>query len=124
MAFPIKIRVGSTVLDAELNDSETARQIASELPIEEGSFNTWGDEIYFSIPVTADPENAVETVDLGDLGYWPPGKAFCIFFGKTPASEGDEIRPASPVNPIGRVIGDTTVLKTVSSGEGIIIEVA
>ena len=124
MAFPIKIRVGSTVLDAELNDSETARQITSELPIEEGSFNTWGDEIYFSIPVTADPENAVETVDLGDLGYWPPGKAFCIFFGKTPASEGDEIRPASPVNPIGRVIGDTTVLKTVSSGEGIIIEVA
>ncbi len=124
MAFPIKIRVGSTVLDAELNDSETARQIASELPIEEGSFNTWGDEIYFSIPVTADPENAVETVDLGDLGYWPPGKAFCIFFGKTPASEGDEIRPASPVNPIGRVIGDTTVLKTVSSGEGIIIEAA
>ena len=74
--------------------------------------------------MTADPENAVETVDLGDLGYWPPGKAFCIFFGKTPASEGDEIRPASPVNPIGRVIGDTTVLKTDSSGEGIIIEVA
>ena len=68
--------------------------------------------------------DAVETVDLGDLGYWPPGKAFCIFFGKTPASEGDEIRPASPVNLIGRVIGDTTVLKTVSSGEGIIIEVA
>ena len=124
MAIPIKIRVGSTVLDAELNDSETARQIANVLPIKEGSFNTWGDEIYFSIPVTADPENAVETVDLGDLGYWPPGKAFCIFFGRTPGSEGDEIRPASPVNPIGRVTGDVTVLKTVSSGDGIIIEAA
>jgi hypothetical protein len=124
MSFPIKIRIGEAVLDAELNDSETARQIADVLPIEAPSFNTWGDEIYFSIPVAADPDDAVETVALGDLGYWPPGRALCIFFGKTPVSEGNEIRPASPVNPIGQVIGDPAVLKTVSSSEGIVIEAA
>ena len=85
-----------------MNDSETASRILAELPIRSG-FNTWGDEIYFQIPVTADPEDPRETVESGDLAYWPPGKAFCIFYGPTPASEGDEIRPASPVNPVGRV---------------------
>ncbi len=122
MPTPIVIRVGDVELRAELNDSETARKIAEVLPIEMGSFNTWGDEIYFSIPVGAGPEDGRETVDLGDLGYWPPGKAFCIFYGRTPASEGDEIRPASPVNPIGRVHGDATVLKGVSRAGGITIE--
>jgi len=121
MPHPIKIRLGSVVLDAELNDSETARQVLDSLPLK-SSFNTWGDEIYFSIPVQAEPDNGQETVALGDLGYWPPGHAFCIFYGKTPASQGDEIRPASPVNPIGRVCGDVAVLKTASRAEEIIIE--
>jgi hypothetical protein len=113
--------VGEIELDAELNDSETAKAIVQALPIESG-FNTWGDEIYFEIPVQAGPEDPQETVALGNLAYWPPGKAFCIFYGKTPASSGDEIRPASPVNPIGRVLGDATVLKAASRAEGIVIE--
>ncbi|MDP6777691.1 MAG: cyclophilin-like fold protein [Candidatus Latescibacteria bacterium] len=121
MPHSIRIRVGEIELDAELNDSETAKAIVQALPIESG-FNTWGDEIYFEIPVQAGPEDPQETVALGNLAYWPPGKAFCIFYGKTPASSGDEIRPASPVNPIGRVLGDATVLKAASRAEGIVIE--
>ena len=121
MPHPIKIRLGEVELDAELNDSETAQKILNALPLE-SAFNTWGDEIYFSVPVEAGPEDGRETVELGDLGYWPPGHAFCIFYGRTPASQGDEIRPASPVNPIGRVLGDATVLKSASRAEEIAIE--
>ena len=121
MPHAIRIRVGEIELDAELNESETAKAVLEALPFE-GGFNTWGDEIYFEIPVQAGPEDPQETVALGDLAYWPPGKAFCIFYGKTPASSGDEIRPASPVNPIGRVLGDVTVLKGAPRAEGIVIE--
>ena len=121
MAQSIRITVGDIELDAELNDSETASRILAELPIR-SNFNTWGDEIYFQIPVTADPEDPRETVDSGDLAYWPPGKAFCIFYGPTPASEGDEIRPASPVNPVGRVLSGAEALKKASLADGITIE--
>ena len=87
-----------------------------------GNVSTWGDEIYFSIPVDMPLENPKDVVFEGDLGYWPPGRAFCIFFGPTPVSQGDEIRPASPVNVFGRVTGDSTVFKEILSGLKIIIE--
>ncbi|MEA3485440.1 MAG: cyclophilin-like family protein, partial [Candidatus Aerophobetes bacterium] len=87
-----------------------------------GGANTWGEEIYFSIPVKMELENAKAVVSEGDLGYWPPGTAFCIFFGLTPASQGDEIRPASPVNVFGRIIGDPKIFKKVKSGAEIIVE--
>ena len=116
MAKAIQIKVGELVLEAELNDSETASLIWDALPIE-SAYNTWGDEIYFEIPVNTGPENGVETVELGDLAYWPPGKAFCIFYGKTPASKGDEIRPASPVNPVGKVHGEVTALKSATASK-------
>jgi len=108
---------------AELTDEnpETARAIWEGLPIE-GRANTWGDEIYFSIPVDVGAENPKEVVEMGDLGYWPPGSAFCIFFGRTPASRGDEIRPASPVNVFGKLIGDPEVFKKVRSGETVTLE--
>jgi hypothetical protein len=83
---------------------------------------TWGDEVYFAIPVTAKPESSRETVEPGDLGYWPPGSAFCIFFGPTPASCGAEIRPASAVNVFGRIRGDATVFKKVRSGTAVKVE--
>jgi len=83
---------------------------------------TWGDEIYFSIPVNAKPESPQETVEMGDLGYWPPGSAFCIFFGPTPASQGQEIRPASPVNVFGRIVGKATVFTKVRAGTAIKVE--
>ena len=100
---------------------ETARAIWDALPLE-AKASTWGDEIYFSIPVDVDAEDPREVVEMGDLGYWPPGGAFCIFFGPTPASRGDEIRPASPVNVFGRVEGDPRVFKGVASGDLVRLE--
>jgi hypothetical protein len=117
----ITITVGDIKASAELIDSKTAQKIWEALPIT-GSANTWGDEIYFSIPVKVGLENAKAVVLEGDLGYWPPGNAFCIFFGPTPASHGEEIRPASPVNVFGKIIGDSQVFKKVRSGAKIIIE--
>ncbi len=110
-------------VEASLTDEspDTAKRIWEALPIEARA-NTWGDEIYFGIPVDADPENPREVVELGDLAYWPPGNAFCIFFGRTPASRGDEIRPASAVNVFGKVEGDPKVFKKVRSGDRVSIE--
>ncbi len=120
MAGKIKISAGDVSVEATLNDSETAKAIHEALPIEAAA-QTWGDEIYFSIGINSEPENPQETVEMGDLGYWPPGTAFCIFFGPTPMSQGDEIRPASPVNVLGKIEGDPTVFKAVTSGETVTI---
>ena len=121
MARSIRITAGQVVATAELNDSKTAVAIWETLPIE-AKADTWGDEIYFGIPVRAEADAAKEVVDLGDLAFWPPGHAFCIFFGPTPASRGDEIRPASPVNVVGRVNGDATVFKKVRAGTRVTLE--
>src|SRR5437870_5817918 len=98
----VAISAGRVSADAVLNDSGTATAIWDALPIEAPA-QTWGDEIYFGIGVKAAPELPREVVELGDLAYWPPGNAFCIFFGPTPMSQGDEIRPASAVNVVGRI---------------------
>jgi len=121
MSKKIKITAGSLVVDAELNDTWTASAVWDALPIQANG-STWGDEVYFRIPVEAELESGQEVVELGDLGYWPPGQAFCLFFGPTPASQGDEIRPASEVTVIGKIIGDGGVLKGVSSGISVLIE--
>ena len=123
MAKTITISAGDVALDAELNDTDTAGAIWEALPIHANS-GTWGNEIYFQIEVEADLEDGQETVELGDLGYWPPGSAFCLFFGRTPASQGDEIRPASEVTVIGKILSDTGPLKRVVSGSLVTIEVA
>jgi len=121
MGRKIKIKAGAIEVIAELNETKTADAIWEALPIK-GSVNRWGDEIYFSIPVSLEPDDAQELVSLGDLGYWPPGTAFCLFFGPTPMSRGQEIRPASPVNVFGRIIGDTNVLRQVASGTEITVD--
>ena len=121
MAKQIRITVGDISAQAELNETETAKAIWEALPIE-GRANTWGDEIYFSIPVRLETEKSQATVELGELGYWAPGTAFCIFFGPTPMSRGDEIRPASPVTVFGQVLGDPTIFKEVADGARIIVE--
>ena len=126
MAKKIKIITEATgIVIAELSEKnvKTAEAIWNALPFE-ASANTWGDEIYFSIPVEAGEENAQETVDMGDLGYWPPGNAMCIFFGPTPMSKGNEIRPASPVNVFGKITADPKVFKQVRSGSKIRVEKA
>jgi hypothetical protein len=110
----IHIKVGAIEAEAELNDTKTAQAILETLPIK-SRINLWGDEIYFSIPLRLKLEAGQELVNIGDLGYWPDGNAFCIFFGPTPASRVDEIRPASPVTVFGKVIGDATVFKKLTT---------
>jgi len=121
MGDKIRIKAGSVEAVAELNDTDTARAISDALPIK-GRANLWGDEIYFSIPVSIGLEHGQEVVDVGDLGYWPPGKGFCIFFGPTPMSTGDRPVPASAVAVFGKVVGDASVFKKVSSGAEVTIE--
>jgi len=121
MPRAIRITAGGVSATAELNDSRAAAAIAAKLPIT-ATAETWGDEIYFGLPFTAPSDAPQETVALGDLGYWPPGKAFCIFFGPTPMSRGDEIRPASEVTVVGRITGDARAFKKVRAGSGVTIE--
>src|SRR5262249_53234103 len=121
MAPSIRVTAGAVVATARPNGSKTATVIWEALPIE-AKAETWGDEIYFGIAVRAEADGAKEVVALGDLAFWPPGHAFCIFFGPTPASRGNEIRPASPVNVVGRVNGDATVFKKVRAGTRVTIE--
>ena len=122
MGKKINILVGDLKVEAELNDSKTARLIWGGLPIE-AKVNTWGEEIYFAIPVkTGLEQGAREVVSSGELGYWPTGHAFCIFFGPTPASRGDEIRAASAVNVIGKVLTDPKVFLKVKDGVKIALE--
>jgi hypothetical protein len=117
MPTEIVIGVDDMRLQGYLNDSPTARALANALPIE-GKAQLWGEEIYFPVPrVVADlDDTAAVVVNVGDLGYWPTGRAFCIFFGLTPASLPGEIRPASAVNLIGRVTDDPGCLKLVKAG--------
>jgi len=114
MGKKIRITAGAIETTAELNYTKTAQAIWEALPIE-GRVNLWGDEIYFSIPLSLKLETGKELVNIGDLGYWPDGNAFCIFFGPTPASHGDEIRPASPVTVFGKVTSDATVFKRIAA---------
>ena len=117
----ITVTAGSVLVTATLNDSSTAEALWNALPLE-ASANTWGDEIYFRVAVQVDEEDgASDVVDMGALAYWPPGQALGLFFGRTPASRGDEIRAASAVNVIGSVEGDATVLKHVESGARVVV---
>jgi len=118
----IRITAGDVTIWAGLNDTPTADLVWEELPIQ-ASANTWGDEIYFEIPVTAAAAgDADAVVPLGAVAYWPPGRAMCLFFGPTPMSSGGEIRAASAVNLLGSLEGDPTVLKAVPGGAPIRIE--
>jgi hypothetical protein len=112
----IYLATKSLSLRVDLNDSSTADQLLAALPFE-GTVNTWGDEIYFETPVAAKLEKGAKAlVEVGDVAYWPPGKALCVFFGPTPASTGDEPRAASPVTRVGRVAGDLGPLREVRDG--------
>ena len=124
MERKIRIITGQLKVEAELNDSSTAQSIWDALPIE-ASNNLWGEEIYFPIPVKAGREKGSrEVVSAGELGYWPPGHSFCIFFGPTPASRGDEIRAASAVNIIGKVLSDPKAFLKAKDGAKITLEKA
>ena len=118
----IRIAAGGIVVSAALNRSTTADALWDALPIT-GSVQIWGDEIYFAIPVEAEETaDAQATVDKGAVAYWPPGDALCLFWGPTPMSRGNEIRPASPVNVLGMIDGDPAVLARVADGARITVE--
>lgn len=122
MSRRIRITSGMVSLEATLNDSPTADALWQALPLE-ASANTWGDEIYFGIPVRAAQEaSARAEVAVGEIAYWPPGNAFCIFFGRTPASSGDAPQAASPVNVLGQVTGDAAAFRTVRDGDSVRLE--
>jgi hypothetical protein len=122
MGKKIRILVSDLKVEAELNESKTAQLIWEALLIE-AKANLWGEEIYFSIPVkTGLEQGAREVVLAGELGYWPTGHAFCIFFGPTPASRGNEIRAASAVNIIGKVLTDPKVFLKVKEGAKVTLE--
>jgi uncharacterized protein len=123
MKRQIQIVAGKVDARAEMNGTKTAEAIWQALPLKSKA-ETWGDEVYFEIPIKLDLEDGKELVAAGDLGYWPTGACFCIFFGPTPMSKGNEIRPASAVNVFGKVIGDPKVFKKVRDGEAILIESA
>ena len=115
----INIAAEDITVDAELKDTPTAQKVLEILPLE-GTANVWGHEIYFDIPlkVALEPD-AREDVDVGDLGYWPAGPAFCIFFGATPVSRDEKPRAYSPVNIFGKVLGDAKQFKSVANGSKI-----
>ncbi len=118
----IKIRAENIAMLAELNDSATAQKIWEALPIK-GNANRWGDEIYFEIPVkTGSEPGAREEVEVGELGYWPVGHAFCIFFGPTPVSRGDQPRAYSPVNILGQVSGEANDFRDVKDGDPVYLD--
>lgn len=117
----IRISAGGVEVIAGLGTTRTADAIWDALPIE-GRANRWGDEIYFHIGLGLPEEDAREVVEVGDLGYWPPGQAFCLFFGPTPASQGIEPRAASPVNVFGRIQGDATLFREVRDGARVVLD--
>ncbi|MCX7857982.1 MAG: cyclophilin-like fold protein [Deltaproteobacteria bacterium] len=120
----VKITLGSLSVYGEFFDTKCAREIYESLPIQ-SIVNEWGDEFYFEIPKKFPPdETATEDVDVGHIGYWPPGCAIAIFFGPTPISQGEKPRPASKVNIIGKVLGDPKVLKEAKGSKIIIIDKA
>ncbi len=123
MPTEIVILVNDLRLEGLLNDSATAAALAQALPLQ-GDAHRWGDEIYFPVPQVAAEldDTAAVAVNVGDLGYWPTGRAFCIFFGLTPASVPGEIRPASAVNLVGRLRGDPCCLQLVPEGATVRVE--
>jgi len=115
----IRIETGNISLTAELNGSDTAISIYNMLPLS-GTANIWGDEVYFTIPIHIEQSaDARQEVRVGDLGFWPAGDAFCIFFGPTPVSSSEFPKAYSPVNVFGRILGDARVLRKVSNGDEI-----
>ena len=122
IARRVKINIGDISIQANLDSSPMADTIWGNLPLS-GEASIWGDEIYFGTDISVVAHtNASDVVQSGELAYWPPGKAFCIFFGTTPVSTANESRAASPVNVFGKVNGDEQIFRNVS--DGILVEIA
>jgi len=119
----VKFEHAGEVIVELINRNPRTRDAFLEIVPFESRANLWGDEVYFTTPVEVDLENPQEIVAIGDVAYWPPGKAMCLFFGRTPISPSiDEIRPASPVNVFGKIVEGMDVLRRVREGEKLVVE--
>jgi hypothetical protein len=124
MPTPIIIKIGDLELKAELNESASSEKVKALLPLE-FSMSRWGDEYYGDCGIKSDlSQDAKDVMEIGELAVWPAGKALCIFFGPTPASEGNEPRAVSPVNPVGKLVDNPAMLKDLGSSINVKIEKA
>ena len=114
----ISISIEKSRFVVRLNDTKTADRLLASLPLR-GDGDFWGEEIYFDIGVELPEENPKAEVEVGDVAYWRPGTALCLFFGRTPASTGEAPRAASPVTVVGKLVGDPSRLKEVRNLRGI-----
>jgi len=118
--------VGVGAVEGELNDKmspKTYEAFLKKIPFKSEA-NTWGKEVYFSTPISISSENGRKEVEVGDIGYWPPGRSMCLFFGPTPASSGRRPVAASPVNLIGKITGKIELLEKVKDGVAITVRPA
>ena len=112
--LPIQVAVGDIRVDGELNDTESARELARALPLT-APFNVWGDEIHLDVALAAAPaRHPEERVEVGDLGFWAEGGALCIFFGPTPLSPAEDPVAPAPVTIVGKLRG----AEALRSGKG------
>ena len=114
-------RAGEVIVELGGRNPRTVEKLLEAVPFESIAMR-WGDEVYFETPVETGEEEASEVVEVGDVAYWPPGKALCLFFGPTPVSRPGEIRPASPVNVIGKIVEGINRLRKVAEGETVKVE--
>jgi hypothetical protein len=120
----IRFEFATLTLEAELLDTPTAKAIAAKLPVTSSAL-TWGEEVYFDVPVrVAREKDARAVVTPGEIAYWPDGPAIAIGFGRTPISQGDETRLASPCNVFARALGDVKALAAVKAGTQVKVSVA
>lgn len=115
---------GTVTLEAELLDTPTGKAVVAALPISSSAL-TWGEEVYFDVPVDVKREaGARAVIELGEIAYWPEGPAIALGFGRTPVSKGSEIRLASPCNIFAKAIGDMKALGKVRAGTKVKVTVA